>query len=182
MNTKYVIGTIHSGHTDKKELADVLEDIDPDQVLIELPEGFSKASVREREVVPDEMLFAYDWTRENGVSRACFDVDSGIIEDYFSEDYSEDSDEYQEFLDFQDKIIENHNWKDFNKDENLDLLDHPLEDTLFDKAVLKQREKDMLINIKEKIISEGDVAIVTGASHLQFFQKHLENAQLTIAN
>ena len=79
MNTKYLIGTIHSGHTDKKELAHVLENIDPDQVLIELPEGFSEASVREREVVPDEMLFAYDWTRENGVSRACFDVDSEIV-------------------------------------------------------------------------------------------------------
>lgn len=182
MSTKYLIGTIHSGKTSHKELGDILDKINPDQVLIELPENFSEKGIKKRKVVPDEMLFAYNWVNENDIRCGCFDVSNDTGENFFADDYSEESKEYQELLDYQDSIIVKHDWKDFNKRENIDLLDHPLEDTLFNSSALKERKRGMLEDIREKVISEGKVVIITGTAHLDFLLKNLENTQLALDN
>lgn len=64
MQEYFIIGTLHSGLTPKDELEGLLAEIKPDQLLVELPEGYDAKDIKDREVVPDEMLFAHSWAQK----------------------------------------------------------------------------------------------------------------------
>lgn len=94
----------------------------------------------------------------------------------FKEGYDEDGEEYQDMLEYEEKIIEQYNWKEFNTKKVSDLLDFSLKEKLFDQSVLNKREQEMLENIQEKSIDDGKIVIVTGADHIDYFHDNLKNS------
>lgn len=173
MREIYVIGTLHAGYTPNDELRELLEDIEPNQVLVELPDEPIE-ELKDREVYPSEMIFAYNWGKEKGLQVGRFDVESDYS--YFNEGRSPDDQEYKDYLEYQESIIKEHSWKDFNKERYNKLLDHPLRDVLFDKQQAEKREAEMLENIKKAMISNGKIVVTTGAGHLNYLQEHLPEA------
>jgi len=175
MKEYLIIGTLHSGLTPKNELKSLLAEIEPDQVLVELPEGYDSEKIRDRAVVPDEMLFAHSWAQKNNIQADCFGVESDDV-DIFQEGFDEDSPEYQEVLKTEEKIIEKYNWKEFNTKKVCDLLDIPVKEKIFDQSILDKQEAGMLKNIREKSIDNGKAVIITGYDHIDYFHDNLENS------
>lgn len=179
MRKIYIIGTIHSGYTPDEELREVLEELDPDQVLVELPsESFEE--LEEGEVYPSEMVFAHNWAQENKLKVGAFDVLSE--HSYFNEGKTPEDPEYRELLDHQDSIIKKYSWKDFNIQEYNDLLVHPAEEVLFSTSQARKREEEMAENIKNMMIEDGVIVIITGTAHLQYFEEQFPSAILPLRN
>lgn len=171
-----VVGTIHLNWTPKEEIEDVLAELKPDQLLVELSPNELKRS--RHESIRDEMFFAYDWAKNNNIPVAVFDIEqSGLKEGVTGKE--------PEFIEHEMKsmdLLKNYSWKDLNKIEPWQIseiasLEKEIEEKYFDKEKSKQREFQMLKNIKEKLI-DGRNVVVTGAGHLTFFKEHLPEAKL----
>ena len=63
-----------------------------------------------------------------------------------------------------------------NKAENLKKLDTDSAKNLVDSKKEEKREFEMLKNIKNSMIDNGKILIITGCGHLDFFEKHIINA------
>ncbi len=172
MRKIYIIGTIHGGYTPHLELEEVLRNIQPDQALVELSHKPNEDTA-EKDSFRSEMLFAYNWAEENGIKVEIFDVDDDHV--YFNEGYGPKSSEYRKLHKEQEEIIKKYTWKQFNRKEFNELLDHPLLEIIFSKEQEEIREAKMIQNIKRKMISEGRVVIISGAGHLKYFADSLPN-------
>jgi len=172
-----VIGTIHLEWTPKDELWQVLDDINPDQVLVEL----SQEELHERprnDSIRDEMFAAYDWA-----------VAHNKLVNHFDNEYSPLKDgvtgKEPEFLEHELKskdMLKNYSWQDLNRPEPWQISEvKELEDKItkqyFDVEKSKEREQQMLKVIRAKLI-DGVNVIVTGAGHLSFFENELRGAEL----
>lgn len=163
------IGTLH-GATSKKELEEVLEKYSPTQLLVEIEqEDIENNNLKK---YPEEMIFAKEWAERNNILILGFD--SGIKTT--KEDFSEKDNKL--LINKQLSLAEEKglNWKDFNKEENLKLLEDIGSDAIV-KEHDEKRNGEMLTNINNLTISEKKIVILTGSSHLKFFEKHFPNAK-----
>jgi len=86
------------------------------------------------------------------------------------------SPEYKRFIDETETVIEKYKWKDFNTSKISKKLDSSLSRKLFDPKKERIREEKMLTKIKKHMISDGNIVIITGTSHLDFFKEQLPGA------
>lgn len=168
MRKMIFVGTLHANMTPKKELAEILKSYKPDQLLVEIQQ--KDLEKRNLANYPDEMVFAADWGKRNGIP--VYGFDSPISE--LAEGKTEEDNE--ELIKNTEQIVLRHNWKDFNKDKYQELLSTPEEEELIDDAKALQREQEMLKNILENAADKGVVIILTGSYHLKFFEKELPKA------
>lgn len=177
MKKVIIIGTIHLRWTPKEELWEVLSDLNPDQVLVELSD--EELHVRPRSAsIRDEMFFAYDWAVEHNTLVNFFDTEDSPLKDGITG-------EEPEFVEHELKckeLLKNYSWKDLNKREPWRISEvKELEDVIiekyFDVEKSIEREQKMLNTIVDKLI-EGTNVIVTGAGHLSFFEKEIPDAIL----
>ena len=163
-----IIGTLHAGLTPENELKEVLEKYNPNQLLIEIAEEDIKN--REFYSYPLEMVFAYDWANKNKVKVNGFDLKIDVLRKGMKEE------DNQKVIEEQKKLMNNFSWKDMNKAENLKKLDTDSAKNLVDSKKEEKREFEMLKNIKNSMIDNGKILIITGCGHLDFFEKHIINA------
>lgn len=167
MKNMYFVGTLH-GYTPKNELESILNNLKPSQVMVEIKQkDIEQNNLNE---YPEEMNFVLKWATKNRIP--VFGMDATFSE--LAEGKTEKDNEA--VIAMQDKIIKKHDWKSFNKEKNLRLLEIPELDKLIDDKLATKREKEMLENITKNAISTGNVAILTGVGHLNFFEKELPNA------
>ena len=179
MREIYVIGVIHN-LVSEKETIDVLEKFNPDQVMIEVLEEHLKN--KKFKEYGKEFFHAYKWCKKNKKRVIGFD--------YWKKGWPTSKDmsksekkEYKKIEKILIKIVKRYGWKKFNKKKYENLLD-----IYVDKAkksvpyikeiyeVLPIRQKQMLKNIRKSMIKKGKLLILTGAGHLDFFQKKLKGA------
>ena len=174
MQKIFIIGTIH-GHTPSEELKKVVENLNPDQLLIELPED-APEKFKKKKDIRDEMMFMYRWAKEKRIPVYLFDE----YQPLFNDGMSVNSPEYKKFIDESRLVLEKYSWKDFNKSEVSKELDNSLSRKLFDPQKAKMREEKMLAKIKRHMISDGSIVIITGTSHLDFFKNQLPDIILPL--
>mgnify|MGYP001612470089 CR=1 FL=1 len=162
-----IIGTFHTGLTPNKELKEVLEEIKPDQLLVEITEREIKND-NLRKYLP-EMVFAYRWAKKKKIAVSGFDSSINVLSKGMTEK------DNKSIIKKQKKLMRGYTWKDFNKEKYLKLLEGSEED-LIDWKKEQRREKKMLQNIKKAMHSNGIIVIVTGCGHLKFFKKHIKRA------
>jgi len=171
MRKIYIIGTIHKGYTSKEELGAVLKNLSPNQVLVELPDQPIEKT-RKSTDVRDEMMFAYDWAKENNIRVDCFDNDVDILREGMTLDHPKS----KELMKYHTGILKHYSWKDLNKKEHAHTMDSPLEAEIADPIKQKNRENQMLKNIRGLLIPDGNVVILTGTAHLPFFEHSIPEA------
>ncbi len=174
MQKIFIIGTIHS-HTPHGELKKILEDLNPNQLLIELPEDAIE-KFNEKKDMRDEMMYAYQWAKEKRIPVYFFDE----YQPLFNNGMSVNSPEYKTLINKSKPILEKYSWKDFNTSKISKKFDNLLSRKLFDPKKAKIREKKMLTKIKEYMISDGNIVIITGTGHLDFFKDQLPDAILPL--
>lgn len=161
-----IIGTLHAGITPNSELKKVLREYMPDQILVE---------IQERDIInnnidnyPPEMIFALRWARINSVKVSGFDSDINVFNEGIT------NADNLALIEQQKKLIKMP-WKEFNKAENEKILD--IEgSSLVNQEKEKEREIDMLNNIKGAMLDSGTILIITGCAHLKFLEKKIEKA------
>ncbi len=166
MREIFIIGTIHDKFTNIEELKSILDKIKPDQLLVEITHN--DILMNNFKSYPVEMIFSYKWGVNNKIKINGFDYEINILKNISKRRF--------------DKITRNvirHikrlDWKDFNKKENRNLFYEYNEKILDNKKNIK-RENMMLINIYNSMISNGKIVIITGAGHLDFFEKNIKGA------
>ena len=167
MKKIYFIGTLH-GRTPKNDLESMLNKLNPDQLILEIQQ--TDIENKNLNSYPDEMVFGHNWAEKNNVSIYGMDTAFSEIAD------DKDEEDNQKVIALQDKIITNHDWKDFNKEEYLKLLEIPEEKELIDEEKSNLREQEMLKNMLSNAILKGTIVVLTGAGHLAFFEKELPEA------
>ena len=169
-----IIGTLHAGITPNNELKEVIEKFNPDQLLVELAND--DIIKNDLSSYPPEMIFAFEWAKNNNVMVAGFDYKIDVFrEGVMPEDN-------QTMIEKQKKLIKKLSWKDFNKIENEKLLDVDGLDELIDQNNERVREDEMLKNIEANIIENGTVVIITGTAHLNFFERNIKDAMFPFRN
>ena len=168
MRKIYVIGTVHNMLPGKKkELKSLLEDIDPDQILVEIVnKDLRNNRIRK---YPKEMIFAYIWAIKNGKKVNGSDVPINIIRKGFSQK------ELKIVEKSLTKIASKYTWKELNKSKYIRKLEI-FDDKIIDKKKHRLRQKKMLENIQKNMIKDGTILILTGSGHLKFFEKKLKEA------
>lgn len=163
-----IIGTLHSGLTPEDELKEVLERYNPDQLLIEIAEEDIKNG--KFDFYPPEMIFAYNWAKKNKVKVNGFDSKMDVLRKGMTEE------DNQKVIEEQKKVMNNFTWKDMNKTETLKKLDTDSAKNLIDHKKEEKREFELLKNIKDSMIENGKILIITGCGHLDFFEEDIRNA------
>lgn len=163
-----IIGTLHAGSTPDRELAEVLEKYKSDQLLVEIAQADIDAG--KIDDYPPEMIFAYNWAKNNGID--VFGFDSKI--NVFAEGKTQADN--QALIDEQERVMGALTWKDMNNEENLKILSVPGESELIDEEKEQARERELLENIKIRLAIDKTTLIVTGCGHLKFFEENLIGA------
>ena len=176
MRNIIIIGTVHSGFTPNKELEEVLEKYSPDQLFVEVAEEYvAKNKLRK---YPPEMIFALRWAKKNKIKVNGFDVAENTLKKGVTEK------EVKNLINEADELIKKNKftWKDLNKKEKIKILDTKTYLNAVDWEKEKARELKMLHNIKLAIAKSGTIVIITGAGHLNFFEKNLKGAEFPFRN
>lgn len=163
-----IIGTLHANGTPHNELAKVLEKYKPDQLLVEI----TQKDIEEEKLTkyPDEMIFAYNWAKKTDTKVNGFDSKINVMKEKKTEK------DNRKAIEESQKLRGKLTWKDMNKENNLQIT-FPSWKDLVDWRKWDAREEEMLANIKNHFNLEGIVLILTGASHLKYFEKHLKDAE-----
>lgn len=175
----FVIGTLHLGLTPHVELKKVLEDISPDQILVELSGDRIIYDTTARG--SDEMVYAKEWAEENDIAIGLYDVDCSVLKD----SVLKDDVEYKELVNRQVVLLQDSSWKEQNKkntniDSELGEIEQELMSKFIDVKKWASREEVMLKNIMELILQDGTVVILTGTMHLDFFENSKLGAELPL--
>ena len=181
MKKAIIIGTIHLHWTPKEELWEVLNELNPDQVLVELSDEELNEPPRS-DSIRDEMFSAYDWAIQNHKLVSLFDSDDSPLKDGVTG-------KEEEFIQHELKckeLLKSYSWKDLNKQEPWEIsevkeLEDKIKEKYFDTEKSQAREQKMLKEIKCKLI-DGTNVIITGAGHLSFFEKEVPEAILPFRN
>jgi len=172
MRKIYIVGTLHNMlPKHEEELKSLLEDIYPDQLLVEIVNKDLKTkNIRK---YPKEMSFAYRWAIKHKKKTHGFDTPLDVVKKSVTKKELKKAEE--EIL----SIIDERGltWKDFNKSEyehikEIDIL----ENKIIDRPKDKLRQRQMLKNIQKMLIDDGAILILTGAGHLSFFEKNIKEA------
>lgn len=163
-----VIGTLHAGSTPNKELKAVLERYEPDQLLVEI----AQKDIDRGKIVsyPPEMRFVCKWGKRMRIKVSGFDSKINVMKKGVTER------DNQRLIKEEGWLMRGLTWKDLNKSSNLKKIDTPLYHRIVDHKKERKREVQMAKNIINSMVSRGAVVIVTGAGHLDFFQKRIPNA------
>lgn len=181
MNRTIIVGTLHLGLTRKNDLLKLLEEIRPDQLLVELPE---EKSARERAArFSDEMNFAAMWAGTKGIPVAYFDTEESVLKDGISDEDAT----YHELVRRQVEEIKAFSWQELNKKEpwregRLASAQQAFWRECIDPHKWEHREEEMLKNIQRLKQAHGTVLILTGSGHLDFFERELPEAELPFRN
>lgn len=168
MRKIFIIGTLHAHLTPNSEIRKILEKYRPNQVLVEIAQtDIDKGKIK---TYPPEMIFAYNWAKKNKVFVKGFDSKINVVKKGLSKKQI-------------DAIVKDDigklgklTWKDLNKSRNNDKMFTKTDDLLIDWAKDRKRQFEMLANVKNAAISEGNIVMITGCGHLDFFEKHLRDA------
>jgi len=162
-----IIGTLHAGLTPKQELKKFLEDVKPDQVLVEMAEE----DLRKNRIdsYPPEMVYTFKWSRKRNIIVNGFDCSLNTLRKGMT-----DADNLKAIKDSK-RLLKNLSWKDMNKEKNSKIL-APINKRLIDPLKERKRNFQMIKNIRKLMIPKGKVVIVTGCSHLNYFEKHIKEA------
>jgi len=176
MKTITLVGTLHGGLTPKNELEEVLEGLKPDQLFVELTPNELK-EIENTKSIRDEMIFALRWAKKNGIKVDIFDRNEGELK----KGATGKEPAFLKLLEEGDRIIKKYSWKELNKEEPwktqpLKGIEDKINEMVVDAKKAREREEEMIKNIKEKMISSGKIVILTGAGHLTFFEKRIPNA------
>lgn len=119
---------------------------------------------------PLEMQFAYEWAQKQGQEVFGFDVE-------FNTHKSPPATprEIQEIEEKQIVLLEGRHWQEANKKEIREDLQN-LAKPLVDEVLFIKRQQQMLANILN--YRDKNVVVFTGAGHLSFFAKHLQDVYL----
>ncbi len=163
-----IIGTLHAGITPNNELQGLIENFEPNQLLVEI----ANDDIVQNNIssYPPEMVFALEWAKSNKIQVVGFDSKINVFREGV---VPEDN---QIMIEKQKELIKKLSWKDFNKSENEKLLDIDGSDELIDQEKERLRENEMLKNIEMNIIQNGTVIIITGIAHLNFFKQNIKDA------
>lgn len=176
MKEVLVIGTIHLNWTPKDELEEALRNLRPDKLHVELsPEELNKPR---EDSIRDEMFVAYDWAARNNIPVSVFDIDEDILKDGVTGKESE----FMAHELKEKELLKNYTWKDLNsakpwQEPVIAALEKEIVKKYFNKEKSELREHKMLKNVKDGLI-EGRNVIVTGAGHLNFFEREIPSAEL----
>jgi len=172
MRKIYVIGTLHNMMPKhKKELQEILEKMDPDQVLVEIVHSHLKSpKIR---TYPREMQFAYRWAIKKKKETAGFDSPIDITK--------KDITKKEEAVWVKKWIAKfgHLTWKGHNKKKYDKITNESLEE-IVDMKRHRSRQKEMLRNIRKRMISNGKILVLTGAGHLPFFEKNMKSAKFPL--
>ena len=173
MRKIFIIGTLHLGLTPNEELEKYIARINPDQIFVEITrEDIDDKKLKD---YPPEMVFVHGWAIKNGLKLNGFDSNVDMIKEEINEEDKE------RLFKEQEEIIKEYNWKDLNKLKNQEIID--LTDEKFvDINKLNKRQSEMLDNINKSMIKEGNILIITGCGHLEFFRKNLKSALFPLDN
>lgn len=166
---------MHGGLTPKEELIQILEDFQPNQVLLEFTEKEFENINKTALIVRDEMGNALEWALSKRIAADYFDVDMPLSE-------KEKSFTDPVFVAMNEefgKELSKYSWKELNEKKEFDSKLNELEKelhTFISKEASDEREKLMKQGVSEKMLSEGIVVILTGVDHLDFFEKEFPNA------
>lgn len=164
--------------TSHQELQEEIEKINPDCIGIEITQEDINNNFIEN--YPDEMQFILHYAKDNSINFFGFDSNINIFRENINVTEIE-----EELIREQKKIISKYSWKDFNKSENAKLLKTSTEKRLINPNKFKLKQQEMAQNIKNNISSltkNSKVLIITGCSHLDFFEKEFEGVQFPLRN
>lgn len=168
MQKVYAIGTLHGGLTPEHELQAVLEELQPDRLLVEIFQGdIEKENIQQ---YPSEMIFAYNFGKSKGIPVYGFDSKIEIFKNNFTNTDNE------KLLFKQTALMKDLSWKDMNKSKNDRIIAKPMLHYI-SKSLWKKREEEMLENIRKHIPKKGIVVVLTGTGHLDYLEKHLKEAK-----
>ena len=174
-----VIGTLHSSWTQHDELITLLEEYDPDKLLVELsPEELSEE--RRKTSIRDEMFAAYDWAREKGVPVDVFDEENDVLR----EGVTGKELMFKEYEQQSRRILKGYSWKKLNQDEpwntpELKELDEKMNRYYVDPKKSKKREKQLIENIRS-LSYRGRNVVLVGVGHLATLENQLVDAQFPL--
>ncbi len=169
MKKIYVIGTVHNMlPKHKNELQSILKKINPDQILVEIDREININSNQIKKF-PKEMIFAYKWGVKNKKQVDFFDTNK--YGDQLKKSVTKKGLK-QAGKDIS-SIFKRYDWKELNK-WKYDNLDSNILKKFVDFKKLNARRKFMLNIIRKIALKEGKILILTGAGHLDFFEKHLK--------
>jgi hypothetical protein len=171
MRKIYIVGTSHQNVTlaYKKELLELFDEINPDQVFIEkLKTELSQKRVRDDR---PEMKIAYEWSLKNNKLVNAYDHKQSIIRSGIE---TPEIDKANTQL---TKITKKIGWKDLNSLKNILVLKKVLA-TILDEDKFNQREQRMLQNINKAILSNGRILILCGTLHVPFFKSKFKEGIL----
>ena len=177
MRKTFVIGVIHN-FVPKKDLIELLEKYNPDQVMVEITASDLKK--KKFKNYGKEFKDAYEWCKKKKVKIDGFDYwQKGWLQ---LEDMPEsEKKEYKKIEKLLVKIFKRYGWKKFNKKKYKKLLDKYIDKAKKSISYIKEiyetlpiRQKKMLANVKKRVLKKGTILILTGVGHLGFFEKHLK--------
>lgn len=163
MSNLIFIGTLHAHLTPHHELQSVLEEYQPELLLVEISqEDIDNDSISK---YPDEMVFAYQWAQRNDIKVAGFDCDINTLAEGVNE-----KDNHLAIKE-QAKVLAKYSWQEANTVKVDKLLDTPLAKKLDDPQKVKLREQKMLQNVEKMLECDQKIVVVTGSGHLNFFEE-----------
>lgn len=126
----------------------------------------------------DEMGFATTWASTKSIPVGFFDTGMSVLK----EGVSEEDPEYQELVNREIWEAQAFSWQELNKKEpwkkgRLADVQWEFWRKYIDPHKWEVREEKMLENIKRLKIPQGTVLILTGAGHLDFFERELPEAE-----
>jgi len=172
-----IIGTLHGGFVPHDELEQILEELKPDQIFVELTQK-EVDEIDSGKSFRDEMVAAFYWAQKRNIKVNRFDINSGGLKEGMTGKESDFLALCKKF----GELLKNYSWKELNKKEPwqnspLGDLDREITEKYNDEVKAKQREEELLKNINQQIISEGKVVILTGTGHLDFFEEKIPQAK-----
>jgi len=170
MGEIYIIGTEHDMLPRRKnEFQSLLKTLNPDQILVEIVQKDLKSGKTGK--YPKEMVFAAKWGNKNKKVVMGFDAPIEIARK------DNTKQRYIDVLNKVRKLVKGLSWEDINRKS----YPHKTEVSrlimeLIDKKKHDAREKQMLKNVRKMTLKDGKILILTGAMHLDFFEKHIKGA------
>jgi len=168
MRKLIILGTIH-GRISRKEIERILNNLNPDQILIEMINKDVKS--KNFKEYPTEMKFAYGWAKDH--NKKVYGFDDGTFP-YKNKTMLTEKD--HERIEKLNSYLKGKDWKELNKAKYFKEFWRVLGEDPIPKGQ-RPRQKNMLKNIKKFGVREGKIVIFTGVSHLDFFEKNLPGAK-----
>ena len=174
-----IIGTLHTGWTPHNKLIELIENIDPDNILVELSKE-ELSTERRKTSIRDEMIAVHDWAIESGVPVSTFDSENDILREGITGTEPFFIEHGQQMK----KILKDYSWKDLNDDKpwnqpEIKRLDKKMNEKYIDPKKSDKRDIELVNSIKN-LITEGKNVILIGAGHLSFLEEYFSDAKFPL--